>query len=35
VVYQVRHGKFDSRAAAVRRGEELKKKGFDFKIMPE
>jgi cell division septation protein DedD len=34
-VYQVRHGKFDSRAAAVRRGEELKKKGFDFRIMPE
>ncbi len=28
VVYQVRHGKFDSRAAAVRQGEELKRKGF-------
>lgn len=28
LVYQVRHGKFDSRATAVRRGEELKGKGF-------
>jgi cell division septation protein DedD len=28
VVYQVRHGRFDSRVAAVKRGEELKAKGF-------
>jgi cell division septation protein DedD len=35
VVYQVRHGKFDSRAAAMRQSEELKKKGFDFRIVPE
>lgn len=28
VVYQVRHGQFDSRAAAVKRGEELRAKGF-------
>jgi hypothetical protein len=30
VVYQVRHGAFGSRAAAVKRGEELKSKGFNF-----
>lgn len=35
VVYQVRHGKFDSRAAAVRRGEELKGKGFSFLVVRE
>jgi len=35
VVYQVRHGKFDSRAAAVRRGEELKSKGFNFLVVRE
>jgi hypothetical protein len=35
VVYQVRHGKFDSRAAAVRRGEELKGKGFNFLVVRE
>jgi cell division septation protein DedD len=35
VVYQVRHGKFDSRAAAVRRGEELKGKGFTFLVVRE
>lgn len=35
VVYQVRHGKFNSRAAAVRRGEELKKKGFNFLVVRE
>jgi cell division septation protein DedD len=34
-VYQVRHGKFDSRAAAVRRGEELKGKGFSFLVVRE
>jgi cell division septation protein DedD len=27
-VYQVRHGQFDSRAAAAKRSEELKAKGF-------
>jgi cell division septation protein DedD len=35
VVYQVRCGKFDSRAAAVRRGEELKGKGFSFLVVRE
>lgn len=35
IVYQVRHGKFDSRAAAVRRGEELKGKGFSFLVVRE
>lgn len=35
VVYQVRCGKFDSRAAAVRRGEELKGKGFGFLVVRE
>ncbi len=35
VVYQVRHGKFDSRTAAVRRGEELKNKGFNFLVVRE
>jgi cell division protein FtsN len=35
VVYQVRYGKFDSRAAAVRRGEELKGKGFSFLVVRE
>jgi cell division septation protein DedD len=29
VVYQVRHGRFESRNAAVGRGEELKSKGFN------
>jgi cell division septation protein DedD len=33
VLYQVRHGKFDSRAAAVRRGEEVKSKGFHFLVV--
>jgi hypothetical protein len=33
VVFQVRHGKFDSRLAAVRRGEELKGKGFSFLVV--
>jgi cell division septation protein DedD len=28
VVYQVRHGQFESRAAALKRGEDLKAKGF-------
>jgi len=35
VVYQVRHGRFDSRASAVRRGEELKGKGFSFLVVRE
>lgn len=35
LVHQVRHGKFDSRAAAVRRGEELKSKGFNFLVVRE
>lgn len=29
VVFQVRHGQFESRAAAVKRGEELRAKGFN------
>lgn len=33
VVFQVRHGRFDSRAAAVRRGEDLKAKGFNFLVV--
>lgn len=33
VVFQVRHGKFDSRAAAVKRGGELKAKGFNFLVV--
>lgn len=33
VVFQVRHGKFDSRSAAVKRGEQLKAKGFNFLIV--
>ena len=32
-IYQVRHGKFDSRLAAVRRGEELKGKGFSYLVV--
>lgn len=35
VVFQVRHGKFDSRAAAVKRGEELKAKGYNFLVVRE
>ncbi len=35
VVFQVRHGKFSSRAAAVRRGEEVKGKGFSFLVVRE
>lgn len=35
VVYQVRHGKFNSRIAAVHRGEELKSKGFNFLVVRE
>ncbi|MBI4736271.1 MAG: SPOR domain-containing protein [candidate division NC10 bacterium] len=35
VVFQVRHGKFDSRTAAVRRGAELKGKGFNFLVVRE
>lgn len=33
-LYQVRHGEFDSRAAAVKRGEELKAKGFSVYVVP-
>jgi cell division septation protein DedD len=33
VVFQVRHGKFDSRVAALKRGEELKAKGFNFMVV--
>jgi cell division septation protein DedD len=35
VVFQIRHGKFDSRTAAVKRGEELKAKGFNFLVVRE
>jgi cell division septation protein DedD len=35
VVFQVRHGNFDSRTAAVKRGEELKAKGFSFLVVRE
>lgn len=35
VVYQVRHGKFDTRATAVKRGEDLKSKGFNFLVVRE
>jgi len=33
VVYQVRHGRFSSRSAAVKRGEELKAKGYTSTFM--
>jgi cell division septation protein DedD len=33
LVFQVRHGKFDSRSAAVKRGGELKAKGFNFLVV--
>ncbi len=33
VVYQVRYGRFDSRSAATKRGEELKAKGFNFMVV--
>ncbi|MGE5851312.1 MAG: SPOR domain-containing protein [Candidatus Methylomirabilota bacterium] len=33
VVYQVRHGGFDSQAAAVKRGAELRSKGFTFMVV--
>ena len=35
VVFQVRHGGFDSRAAAVKRGEELKSKGYSYTVVRE
>lgn len=35
VVYQVRHGMFDSRNAAMVRGEELKSKGFNSLVVRE
>ncbi len=34
VLYQVRTGKFDTRAEAVKRGEELKAKGFNAWVVP-
>lgn len=33
VVFQVRHGGFNSRAAAVKRGEELRSKGFSSMVV--
>jgi cell division septation protein DedD len=34
-VFQVRHGRFDSRAAAVKRGEDLKSKGFNSMVVQD
>ncbi len=34
VLYQVRHGQFENRAAATKRGEELKAKGFSAWVVP-
>lgn len=34
VLYQVRHGQFDTKAAAMKRGEELKAKGFSAWVVP-
>jgi cell division septation protein DedD len=34
VLYHVRHGQFDTRAAAMKRGEELKAKGFSALVVP-
>jgi cell division septation protein DedD len=34
VLFQVRHGQFDTRAAAIKRGEELKAKGFTAWVVP-
>jgi len=34
VLYTVRHGQFDTRAAAMKRGEELKAKGFSAWVVP-
>ena len=34
VLYQVRHGQFDTKAAAMKRGEELKAKGFNAWVVP-
>ncbi len=34
VLYQVRHGQFDTKAAAVKRGEELKAKGLNAWVVP-
>jgi cell division septation protein DedD len=33
-LFQVRHGQFDTRAAASTRGEELKAKGFNAWVVP-
>ena len=34
VLFQVRHGQFDTRAAAIKRGEELKAKGVTAWVVP-
>jgi cell division septation protein DedD len=34
VLYQVRHGQFDTKAAAMKRGEELKAKGLNAWVVP-
>jgi cell division protein FtsN len=34
VLYHVRHGQFDTRAAAMKRVEELKAKGFNALVVP-
>jgi cell division protein FtsN len=34
VLFQVRHGQFDTRAAAMKRGEELRAKGFNAWVVP-
>jgi cell division septation protein DedD len=33
-LFQVRHGQFDTRAAAMKRGEDLKAKGFNAWVVP-
>ncbi|MEI7903075.1 MAG: SPOR domain-containing protein [bacterium] len=33
-LFQVRHGRYDTRAAAMKRGEELKAKGFNAWVVP-
>ena len=33
-LFQVRHGQYDTRAAAMKRGEELKAKGFNAWVVP-
>jgi cell division septation protein DedD len=34
-LYQVRHGHYDTRAAAMKRGDELKAKGFSAWVVPD